>query len=136
MMEKTILFNLLIILLLTSCTDDNNNELEKDIEQITIEKVLGNTYYCEEQNSTIEFISYNKYENTPYGKQHIVDCIIYGDVAVKVTGKEIVNTALYVRKDIISNRSPNKWDATIEFKILDENLLIGSLKAQGNWVRK
>lgn len=136
MMKKTILFYLLVILFFASCSDDNNNELKKDIEQITIEKVLGNTYYCNEQNSTIEFISYNSLENSNWGKDavYFVNCKIYGDI-LKETGQDVIELSLKVDNNVISDRSQGIYQHNISFTIVDRDLLIGSLKAKGNWVR-
>lgn len=137
-MKKTILFNLLMILLLTSCTDDNTNELKKDIEQITIEKVLGSTYYCNEQNSTIEFISSNSLENSNWGKDavYFVNCKMYGDI-LKETGQDVIELSLKVDNNVISDRSQNTYQHNISLTVVDENLLIGYKPlVKGNWVRK
>lgn len=137
MMKKTILFNLLMLLLLTSC-GDNNDELEKDNELITIEKVIGSTYYCEEQNSIIEFVSYSSLENSNWGKEvvYFVDCNMHGDIVLKETGKDIVELSLKVDNNVISDRIQGQYKTNISFTIVDENLLIGRDKVEGNWIRK
>lgn len=136
-MEKTILFNLLMLLLLTSC-GDNNDELEKNDELITIERVIGRTYYCEEHNSTIEFISYSSLENSNWGKEavYFVDCKMYGDIVLKETGKDIVALSLKVDNNVISDRIQGQYKTNISFTVVNENLLIGRDKVKGNWARK
>lgn len=134
MKVKLFIVMLLIgLVALPSCSDSYQDEL--DTEQIALIEVIGNTYYCEEQNSTIEFISYDKYVDSPYGKEYLVNCVIYGDI-IKETGEERVNLSLNVKNNIISNFTPGQYSTTIAFEIINNNLLIGSLKVKGNWLKK
>ena len=131
MKVKLFIVMLLIgLVALPSCSDSYQDEI--DTEQIVLLEVIGNTYYCEEQNSTIEFISYDKYVDTPYGKEYLVNCVMYGDIVIKETGEERVNLSLNVKNNIIFNQ----YGTTIVFKIINNNLLIGSLKVKGNWLKK
>ena len=135
MKVKLFIVMLLIgLVALPSCSDNYQDEI--DTEQIALIEVIGNTYYCEEQNSTIEFISYDKYVDTPYGKEYLVNCVMYGDIVIKEAGEERVNLSLNVKNNIISNFTPGQYGTTIEFKIINNNLLIGSLKVKGNWLKK
>lgn len=121
------------VLVFSSCSSDFQDEI--DSEQIALSEVIGNKYYNEVQNSTIEFLSYDKYEDTPYGKEYLVNCVMYGDI-IKETGEERVNLSLNVKNNIISNFTPGQYSTTIEFEIINNNLLIGSLKVKGNWLKK
>ena len=134
MKVKLFIVMLLIgLVALPSCSDSYQDEI--DTEQIALIEVIGNTYYCEEQNSTIKFISYDKYVDSPYGKEYLVNCVMYGDI-IKETGEERINLSLNVKNNIISNFTPGQYGTTIEFEIINNNLLIGSLKVKGNWLKK
>ena len=126
MKVKLFIVMLLIgLVALPSCSDSYQDEIDTEQHYLFLE-VFGNKYYSEEQNSTIEFIYYYQY---PDKNEFRTVCRMYGDI-IQNWHEDTVTVLFDVKNDIISNNT------NVRFEIVNKNLLIGSLKVKGNWLKQ
>lgn len=126
MKVKLFIVMLLIgLVALPSCSDSYQDEIDTEQSYLFLE-VFENKYYCKEQNSTIEFIHYYQY---PDKNEFITVCRMYGDI-IQNWHEDTVTVSVDVKNDIISNNT------NVRFEIVNKNLLIGSLRVEGNWLKQ
>ncbi len=126
MKVKLFIVMLLIgLVALPSCSDNYQDEIDTEQHYLFLE-VFGNKYYNEEQNSTIEFFDYYQY---PDKNEFTTKCMMYGDI-IQNWHEDTIIVVLNVKNSIISN------NFNVKFEIINDNLLIGSLKVKGNWLKQ